>query len=155
MTGKLPAAADSAKRSKTLLNVCWQPNDAVLLEALRPFKARSRGRRLKELALLGAELERLGFRLQAGGDGYRVLLPADVDGPYAVRAIASPDRGHAAIGTINPVRVEQTAEAAAPTGVPSDGAALAHAVPPTSAALAPAAVVIDPDTSAFAEAFIM
>jgi len=49
------------------------------MDALRPYKARSRGRRLKELALLGAELERLGFRLESTGTGYRVMHPANLD----------------------------------------------------------------------------
>ncbi|WP_394697378.1 hypothetical protein [Pseudoxanthomonas japonensis] len=79
MNGKLPSTAQSPKRTKTLLNVCWLPTDAVLMDALRPYKARSRGRRLKELALLGAELERLGFRLESTGTGYRVMHPANLD----------------------------------------------------------------------------
>lgn len=74
MRGQLPSSTESGK--KTSLLITWLSVDRGLLEALRPFKARARGRRLKELATLGAEAEKLGFRLECSEDGYRLLAPA-------------------------------------------------------------------------------
>ena len=62
--------------TKTSLLISWTALDVGLLEALRPFKARARGRRLKELATLGAELERMGYKLATTAGGYQVLAPA-------------------------------------------------------------------------------
>jgi hypothetical protein len=74
MRGQLPSKPSSAK--KTSLLISWLPVDAGLLDALRPFKARARGRRIKELAVLGAEVEKLGFRIDQVDGRYRVLGPA-------------------------------------------------------------------------------
>jgi|GEM_PF-5761058 len=49
-------------RKRTLIE--WDDQkDRDLLQVLMPYKARARGRRLKELAQLGAMAERAGFRV--------------------------------------------------------------------------------------------
>lgn len=74
MNGHLPSLPAGGK--KTSLLISWLPIDRSLLDALRPFKARARGRRIKELACLGAEVEKLGFRIEAVDGEYRLLAPA-------------------------------------------------------------------------------
>lgn len=83
MNGVIPSSATGEK--KTSLLITWLPIDQVLLNALRPFKARSRGRRIKELAALGAEVERMGFKLVADDGEYKVLIPASFAASVAVQ----------------------------------------------------------------------
>lgn len=74
MNGQLPSLPTGGK--KTFLLISWLPIDRTLLDALRPFKARARGRRIKELACLGAVVEKIGFRIEAVDGEYRLLAPA-------------------------------------------------------------------------------
>lgn len=63
--------------------------DRALLQALAPFRARARGRRLKELAQLGALAERAGLRVAyepTGGAKLEGLAAA----PLLTAAAASP-----------------------------------------------------------------
>lgn len=83
MNGRIPSSATGEK--KTSLLITWLPIDRVLLTALRPFKARSRGRRFKELAALGAEVEKMGFKLVAVDGEYKVLIPTDIAASVAVQ----------------------------------------------------------------------
>lgn len=99
MRGQLPSTPEGSR--KTSLLITWLPLDRSLLDALRPFKARARGRRIKELATLGAEVEKLGFRIEVVGDTYRVLAPASqaliaAAPPFATAAVAIPNEPRAA-----------------------------------------------------------
>lgn len=157
MNGKLPSTAQSPKRTKTLLNVCWLPTDAVLMDALRPFKARSRGRRLKELALLGAELERLGFRLESTGTGYRVMHPASLEAGVDAAAWAPVAGTPVTAAPALPAQMEVEAPATAQAGQAQEPrsvvAEVGFASTPPHVAPEPVAAIDDHDALAFAANF--
>lgn len=82
-------------RKRTLIE--WQDKqDGELLTHLDQFKARARGRRLKELARLGMAAERAGLRTiqTADGslrlDGYAQVSVANNSGPVRVPVVAAP-----------------------------------------------------------------
>jgi hypothetical protein len=163
MRGYLPSQGEDSKQPpRTSLLVRWLPSDHVLLDALRPFKARARGRRFKELATLGAELERRGFRLEAAGDGYRLMLPVDLASGLELRSASMlghdqprPSEARAASPALAPV-----ASTAPPPAVPHAVAAIPVGARELSGPQAvdahqpgPVAPLVDDDTMEFAASF--
>ncbi|MBD5034936.1 hypothetical protein VWT76_15675 [Xanthomonas citri pv. citri] len=151
MRGYLPSQSDDSKQPpRTSLLVRWLPSDHVLLDALRPFKARARGRRFKELATLGAELERRGFRLEASGEGYRLMLPVEMAAGLEIKT--------AALVSLDQARLIDTAPlppASAASGLAVQDAALEL---PVHTAIAehqtgPVTPLVDDDTLEFAASF--
>nr|WP_312130867.1 hypothetical protein [Stenotrophomonas pavanii] len=137
MRGQLPSKPSSAK--KTSLLISWLPVDAGLLDALRPFKARARGRRIKELAVLGAEVEKLGFRIDQVDGRYRVLGPALQQTVGSAAAATSPAPLASTGVMTDPIDAHPAADVA--THKPQ-GPEILGPPPP------------DPDASDFAKSFI-
>lgn len=144
LRGQLPSKPEGAR--KTSLLISWLPADSSLLEALRPFKARSRGRRLKELAILGAEMEKIGFRLVVGSTGYQVMAPT------SQLALLRASAGDRASSLAEPAAVEAAEVACSPAANQEPDAAEM----PLAAALevsAPEVEPLDEDAISFAESF--
>lgn len=163
MRGCLPSQNDDSKQPpRTSLLFRWLPSDHVLLEALRPFKARARGRRFEELATLGAELERRGFRLVSAGDGYRLMLPVDMAAGLELRtaSMVTHDQGQAAA----PAAASPPLTAVASSVTPPSSPQVAAAIPVASRdrpgpemteaqPTGPVAPLVDDDTLELAASF--